>query len=157
MAISAEHRSKFATLHRQWWRLQMSEKFSSGMKNSKQTNQHRIGEVPNAYTQLFEEIIMLSTWSCPCSLPSRHCLLIWASASADMIIVHVTWYCQTMSPSINDCLNIAPCIVYYILNDQLSFYFARLFLVSTSVKVVSIMLCSLVLHLLWWNWLSVSI
>ena len=32
MAISAEYRSKFAALHRQWWRLQMSEKFSSGRK-----------------------------------------------------------------------------------------------------------------------------
>ena len=38
MAINAEHRSKFATLHRQWWCLQMSEKFSSRSKNSKQTN-----------------------------------------------------------------------------------------------------------------------
>ena len=42
MAVSAEHRSKFATLHWQWWRLQMSEKFSSGTKNSKQTNKKRI-------------------------------------------------------------------------------------------------------------------
>ena len=40
MAMSAEHRSKIAALHRQWGRLQMSEfeKFSSGTKNSKQTN-----------------------------------------------------------------------------------------------------------------------
>ena len=38
MAMSAVHRSKFAALHRQWWRLQMSEKFSSGTKNYKQTN-----------------------------------------------------------------------------------------------------------------------
>ena len=37
MAINAERRSKFAALHRQWWRLQISEKFSSGTKNSKQT------------------------------------------------------------------------------------------------------------------------
>ena len=39
MTISAEHtwRSKLAALLRQWWRLQMSEKFSSGTKNSKQT------------------------------------------------------------------------------------------------------------------------
>ena len=26
MAMSAEHRSNFAALHRQWWRLHMSEK-----------------------------------------------------------------------------------------------------------------------------------
>ena len=35
MAISVEQRSKFATLHRQWQRLQMSEKFL--MEYSKQT------------------------------------------------------------------------------------------------------------------------
>ena len=38
MAMSAEHRSKFAALYRQWWRLHFSEKSSSGTKNSKQTN-----------------------------------------------------------------------------------------------------------------------
>ena len=37
MAMSDEHRSKFAALHRQWWRLHMSEKFSSGTINPKQT------------------------------------------------------------------------------------------------------------------------
>ena len=42
MAMSAEHRSKFAALHRQWWRLHMSEKFSSGTINSKQTNNHYV-------------------------------------------------------------------------------------------------------------------
>ena len=36
--MRAEHRSKFATLNRQWWRLHMSEKFSSGKKTPKQTN-----------------------------------------------------------------------------------------------------------------------
>ena len=36
MAITAEHMSKFAALHRQRWLLQMSEKLSSGTKNSKQ-------------------------------------------------------------------------------------------------------------------------
>ena len=38
MVMSAEHKSKFAAFHRQWWRLHMSEKFSSGMRNSAQTN-----------------------------------------------------------------------------------------------------------------------
>ena len=38
MAMSAEHRSKFAALYRQWWRLRMSDKFLSRTKNSKQTN-----------------------------------------------------------------------------------------------------------------------
>ena len=37
MVIIAEHRSKLAAIHRQWWRLQMREKFSSGTKNYKQT------------------------------------------------------------------------------------------------------------------------
>ena len=35
MAMSAEHRSKFAALHRQWLRLHMSEKFPSGSKKHK--------------------------------------------------------------------------------------------------------------------------
>ena len=35
MTISAEQGSKFAALHRQWWRLQMSETFLSGTKNTK--------------------------------------------------------------------------------------------------------------------------
>ena len=34
MTMSAEHRSKFAAHIRQWWRLHMSEKFSSGTINS---------------------------------------------------------------------------------------------------------------------------
>ena len=38
MAMSAEHRSKFAALHRQGWRLHMSENFVSGTKNPKQIN-----------------------------------------------------------------------------------------------------------------------
>ena len=42
MAMSAEHRSKFAALHWQWWHLHMSEKFSSGTKNPKQTNKSLI-------------------------------------------------------------------------------------------------------------------
>ena len=33
MAMSVEHSSKFAALHRQWWRLHMS-----GTENPKQTN-----------------------------------------------------------------------------------------------------------------------
>ena len=44
MTISAEHMSKFTALHRQWWRLHMSEKFSSGTINSIQpTNQPTSG------------------------------------------------------------------------------------------------------------------
>ena len=36
MALSAEHISKFAALHRQLWRFHMSEKISSGTKYHKQ-------------------------------------------------------------------------------------------------------------------------
>ena len=38
MAMSVEHRSKFEALRRQWWRLQMSEEFSSRTINLIQTN-----------------------------------------------------------------------------------------------------------------------
>ena len=33
MDMSVEYGSNFAALHRQWWRLQMIDKFSSGTKN----------------------------------------------------------------------------------------------------------------------------
>ena len=40
MDMSAEHRSKFAALHQQWWHMDMSEKFLSGTKQTNiQTNQ----------------------------------------------------------------------------------------------------------------------
>ena len=38
MAMSAEQRSKFAALHRQWWRIHMSEQFSSETIISNQPN-----------------------------------------------------------------------------------------------------------------------
>ena len=55
MAISTctEHRSKFAALHRQWWRLQMSEKSSSKMKNTKQTNKQQDGNQTNQFYSYF--------------------------------------------------------------------------------------------------------
>ena len=42
MAMSAEYRSKFAALHWLWWRLQVSEKFSSGTINPKPTNKYSL-------------------------------------------------------------------------------------------------------------------
>ena len=42
MGISSEHKSKYAALYRQLWRLQMSEQFSSGTENSKQTNTQQL-------------------------------------------------------------------------------------------------------------------
>ena len=42
MAIGAEYIWKFAVLHRHMYRLQMSQKFSCGTKNSKQTNKNTI-------------------------------------------------------------------------------------------------------------------
>ena len=45
MTTSAEHRSKFAAFHRQWWRIHMSEKFSSGTQTPTNTNkQFSLGE-----------------------------------------------------------------------------------------------------------------
>ena len=37
MAMNGDYRSKFTVLQRQWWRLHMSEKFSSGTINIKQS------------------------------------------------------------------------------------------------------------------------
>ena len=45
IAMSAEHGWKFAALHRQWRCLHMSEKFSSGMKNPKQTKKHSFAQM----------------------------------------------------------------------------------------------------------------
>ena len=44
MAMSVEHRSKFSVLHRQWWRLHISEQISSGTKNPKQTNKYHLSK-----------------------------------------------------------------------------------------------------------------
>ena len=41
IVICAGHRSKFEVLRRWWWRLQMSEKFSNGTLNHKQTKKSR--------------------------------------------------------------------------------------------------------------------
>ena len=43
MAMSAEHRSKFA-LHRKWWSQDMNEKSSSEMKTPRQINKIKINE-----------------------------------------------------------------------------------------------------------------
>ena len=40
MTMSAEYRLKFAAFHRQWWRLHMSEKFSSGTKTPQNKQLH---------------------------------------------------------------------------------------------------------------------
>ena len=55
MAISAEHRSKFAAIHRQWWRLHMSEKFSSGTITAynQPTNQLYNGEITEGRSTSF--------------------------------------------------------------------------------------------------------
>ena len=50
MAMSAEHRSKFAALHRQWWRLHMSVKFSSGTNQKQNTNSRTT--ITNAATNI---------------------------------------------------------------------------------------------------------
>ena len=43
MAISAKLMSISAAFHRWWWRLSMSEKFSSGTKKPKETNKQKNG------------------------------------------------------------------------------------------------------------------
>ena len=74
MAMSAEFRSKYTALH-QWWHLQMSEKFSSGTKNSNQTNK-----------QILSDMNWLLWWK-----PSE--LVPWLLYGSQNITVH---YCQNM-------------------------------------------------------------
>ena len=41
-AVSADHRSNFTVLHREWWRVHLSEKFSRGTESAKQKkNTHK--------------------------------------------------------------------------------------------------------------------
>ena len=58
MAMSAE---QFAALHRQWLRLHLSEKFSSGNKNSKQTNKTETND--NEYPSIHQSRIKKSVLS----------------------------------------------------------------------------------------------
>ena len=72
MAMCAEHRSKFEVLCRWWWRLQMSEKFSRGTLNHKQTKKSRY-----TYNQLR---FALKTPTCiyiiiPDARTDTHCVL----------------------------------------------------------------------------------
>ena len=68
-AMSTEHSSKFAALHRQWWRLHMSEKFSSGTINPTQNKQSKNSEKMDINWYLF----------CTCYVPStkRYMLTIY--------------------------------------------------------------------------------
>ena len=78
MAMSVEHRSKFAALHRQWWRLHISEKFSSWKINSNKTNKIVTNTLIIVYKILIDKcfhmlnhsaqkILMISRYSC-CSI-----------------------------------------------------------------------------------------
>ena len=55
MLMSTEHSLKFAPLHRQWWRLHMSEQFLSGTKKkqNKQTNKQTNYDVVHVYCGKF--------------------------------------------------------------------------------------------------------
>ena len=57
MVMSAEHRSEFEALHRQWWRLHMSENFSRGTINPKQTNKQT-----NKQTKHFTKYLFCAAW-----------------------------------------------------------------------------------------------
>ena len=96
MAISSEHRSKFATLHWQRWCLHMSEIFSSGRQNPKQTNKHvLLNKLLLSYCQIHIKESFLAViyycvvdWlgfyavsaifqPCTCIFPCLHTLLIF--------------------------------------------------------------------------------
>ena len=64
MAMSAEHRSKFAPLHRQTWRLHMSEKFSSGTINSKKNPNKQTIKKMSFFVQgtIFMRYMYTGTW-----------------------------------------------------------------------------------------------
>ena len=86
MVMSAEQRSKFAALHRQWWRLHMSEKFSSRTKNSKtnkQTNKH----TQTSQIDCFHCVHKILRWIG--SSEFKLCLIIWPTTIVVLFSKHV--------------------------------------------------------------------
>ena len=85
MSLSAEHKSKFAALRRQWWRLHMSEKFSSGTKKpNEKTNKSYIIIVKFAVLKVFYvKILPRSLWTV--ILQSRGC--VWEAYCFDNYVM----------------------------------------------------------------------
>lgn len=73
-AVSADHRSNFTVLHREWWRVQLSEKFSRGTESTKQNKKNHTNKLGNIAVTLIllwsqcekhvEILIILNTISC---------------------------------------------------------------------------------------------
>ena len=65
MVMSAEHRSKFAALHRQWGRLHMSEKVSCGMKKPQTNkNKQKFILIDEKFCLYFDTFHFLSAYPC---------------------------------------------------------------------------------------------
>ena len=149
MAMSAEHRSKFEALHRQWWPLHMSEKFSSGTRNPKQTNKQTKYNVPN-FTSLFTAVYLAITFA-----------LYWVSISL-FIAVYLA-FTLTMYMYLNPSLYLEPCTspycIYIVFNFHLSVYsrvpgyymynvslFTAVYLAITCTMSLCLQPCTWLLH-----------
>ena len=106
MAMSAEHKSKFEALHRQWWHLEMSEKFSNGTKTpNKQIlwkvkylktiglsiKFHEI--VSKAFSKLMIDIypgIFLSfvNFMRPCNSNNFSCVSLWSTCKTSFVWIY---------------------------------------------------------------------
>ena len=71
--MSFDNRSKFAALHRLWWRLHMNEKFSCGTKHPKQINKNNdVHNVTAVLRNLF--LWTMSVFSEVTAIQNRHLL-----------------------------------------------------------------------------------
>ena len=92
MALSAEHRSKFAALHRNWWRLHTSEKFSSGTKNpqtNKQTNkQNKTKPLVRLDSMVLAILNSLHEFYSPCFVLLRNVIYSNSYSEFDLKVFH---------------------------------------------------------------------
>ena len=91
MAMSAEHtRSKFAALHRQWWRLRMSEKFSIGTINFKQTNKIS----PRVLVSCLSVELTRGPWatSLTWKISSYDYVLTWLREKKHYYFIRISWF-----------------------------------------------------------------
>ena len=101
MAISTEQRSKFAALHRQWWRLRMSEKLSSWTKNPKQTSKQTAIIYQSVWLLLYEMKLCLGqiSWAwdnIQDGLWSTHQWLMMQNLKKEVILISIHQTCKTL-------------------------------------------------------------
>ena len=112
-----EHRSRFAALHLQWWRLHMSEKFSSGTKNLKQTNKQYYVHIwcilsTSKGISLFS-CTLFTLKKCFLTKIVAHSPLLYLSFLWDALVVHVFINKEGRADDTSKSLNIFICLCLF--------------------------------------------